>query len=188
MNVPKTSCTFNCGVDCTNVGSTHTVRCDRTEEKSFTPKKCVPNGYETISEVKKVPQCKNVTKEVCDSKWIINDTGKKVFANNVNCKEKTWQDCELVDMVLTEKVPGKNCIDDEDVWYLTPVFNTMEVTSYKRSCSAVGGAVCQVTHTKECTEVTWSDCSDQVIPSCTPVSARIPYQEYNHLKRCAIKN
>ena len=186
VNVPKTTFTFNSGADCTNVGSTHTVSGDRTEEKNFTPKKCLPNGYETISEVKKVPDCKNVTKEVCDSKWVIDASGKKVFANNVNCRPKTWQQCELVDMEITEKVPVKKCIDDEDLWYLTPVFDTMEVTSYKRSCSAIGGASYKVTHTTECTEVTWSDCSDQVERSCQPVSSNVPFQEYNHLKRCAI--
>ena len=188
VNIPKTSFTFNSGADCTNVPSTQYVRIDRTEERSFTSKKCLPNGYETITEVKKVPHCKNVTKDVCDSKWIIDASGNKVFADNVNCKSKTWQNCELVDKVLTEKVPVKKCVDDEDLWYLTPVFDTMEITSYKRSCSAVGGASCKVTHIQECTEVTWSDCSDRVERSCRPISTNIPTQEYNHLKRCAIKH
>ena len=188
VNVPNTDCIFNSGADCTNVPSTHTVRCDRTEERSFTPKKCVPNGYKTISEVKKVPHCKNVTKDVCDSKWIIDASGNKVFADNVNCRQKTWQKCKLVDKVHTEKVPVKKCVDDEDVWYLTPVFDTMELTSYKRLCSAVGGASCKVTHIEECTEVIWSDCTDRVERSCEPVSTNIPSQEFSHLKRCAIKH
>ena len=193
VSVPKTSCTFSAGVDCTHVPTTQSYRCDRTEEKNFTPKKCVPNGFKTITEVKRVPHCHNVTKDVCDSKWIIDASGNKVFADNVNCKPKTWQKCELVDKVHTEKVQIKNCVDEKKpLFYLNPVFETMEVTSYRRSCAAVGGASCQVTYIQECTEVTWSDCTDEVDTTCKPlpynskVQSGIPTQEYIHLKRCAL--
>ena len=76
-----------------------TVRCDETEVKSFTPKKCVAEGFKTLREVKQVPECKQVTKQVCDSKWEINGQGDKVFADNENCRDKTWEKCDLVDKV-----------------------------------------------------------------------------------------
>ena len=45
-----------------------TVGCDETESKSFTTKKCVPDGFKTLRLVKQVPECNQVTKQVCDSK------------------------------------------------------------------------------------------------------------------------
>ena len=45
--------------------------------KSFTPKKCVADGFKTLREVKQVPECKQVTKQVCDSKREINAQGEK---------------------------------------------------------------------------------------------------------------
>ena len=60
-----------------------TVGCDDTESNSFTPKKC----FKTVREVKLVPECKQVTKQVCDSKWEINAQGEKVFASNENCRD-----------------------------------------------------------------------------------------------------
>ena len=187
VQVPKTTCTIKPRADCQNDPIKHDVQCDRTLEKNFLVKKCVPDGYKTLHETKKVPKCTNVTKNVCDSMWEVDESGKKVFVDNVNCREKSWQSCELVDLVVTENVPIKKCVDDEAFKYQVPVFETMEVTSYRRSCVGAGATSCQVTHEEQCTEVQWSDCQDNIVPSCNTVTTKIPFQEYLHLKRCAIK-
>ena len=53
-------------------------------------------------------------------------------------------------------------------------------------CGAVGGPVCEVTRRQECTTVTWTDCEEEVVPSCTQVSVNIPFQEFDHLLRCNV--
>ena len=76
----------------------------------------------------KITHCETVTKEVCDSKWVINQAGEKVWGGNENCKEKTWDDCKLVDREMTEEVPTWICQDDSPITYLAPVLRDEEVT------------------------------------------------------------
>ena len=64
VSLPSTECTMEAGYTCNIEKSVETVRCDETEVKSFTLKKCVPDGFKTLREVKQVPECKQVTKQV----------------------------------------------------------------------------------------------------------------------------
>ena len=57
------------------------------------PKKCWKDGIELLKEVKKTPHCETVTKQQCDSRWIINEYRQKVFDGNENCKDVSWEDC-----------------------------------------------------------------------------------------------
>merc|ERR1712242_208188 len=89
VNIPATECTMEAGVNCNTDKFGQTVRCDTTERIPFTPKSSFENGFQILQEIKKKPECKNVTKTVCDSKWEIDATGEKVWAGNQNCREKT---------------------------------------------------------------------------------------------------
>ena len=96
-----------------------------------------------MREVKQVPECKQVTKQVCDSKWEINAQGEKVFASNENCRDKTWEKCDLVDKVTEEQVPADTCRDNAAKTYLTVLKKEELITKIKNTCSATahGGRV-----------------------------------------------
>ena len=131
VTLPTTECTLEAGYICDNKKWEETVRCDETQSNTFTPKKCVPSGFRTLKEIKQVPECRNVTKQVCGSKWEINAEGQKVFASNENCRDKTWEQCELVDRVVEEQVPAISCVDEAFETYLTPIVEEEQTTVTK---------------------------------------------------------
>ena len=188
VTLPSTECTLEAGYICDNKKWEETVRCDETQSNTFTPKKCVPSGFRTLKEIKQVPECRNVTKQVCDSKWEINAEGQKVFASNENCRDKTWEQCELVDKVVEDQVPALTCLDEAVVTYMTLKVKEEQTTLTQSICSATGGAVCSVTSSTDCTEMEWTECEERVITECQPVTVKIPFQEKEHLRRCKVQH
>ena len=188
VTLPSTECTLEAGYICDNKKWEETVRCDETQSNTFTPKKCVPSGFRTLKEIKQVPECRNVTKQVCDSKWEINAEGQKVFASNENCRDKTWEQCKLVDKVVEEQVPAISCVDEAVETYLTPIVKEEQTTVISNTCVATGGAVCKVSSSSDCTEVEWIECEEWVERDCEDVAIKVPYQEYEHLLRCKVQH
>ena len=133
-----------------------------------------------------MPVCKNVTKMVCDSKWIVNEFGEKVWGGNENCREKTWEDCKLVDREVTEKVETFICQPGSPISYLAPVVRDEEVTTKRTTCSAAGGMTCTVSQVQECTTVQWTECVERVNKNCDDITVRMPQQTRNHLLRCTV--
>ena len=109
VSVPKEDCTVVGFVDCNNRAEVSTQRCDMTGEEHFVTQDCKQDGVEVLEEVKKMPVCTTVTKQQCDSKWVINNQGEKVWDRNENCKDVSWEDCTLEDRVITEEVPIYSC-------------------------------------------------------------------------------
>ena len=139
VTLPSTECTLEVGYTCDNKKWEETVRCDETQSHTFTPRKCVPDGSKTLKEIKQVPECRNVTKQVCDSKWEINAEGQKVFASNENCRDKTWEQCELVDKVVEDEVPALTCLDEAEMTYMTLEVKEEHTTLSQSTCSATEG-------------------------------------------------
>ena len=73
--------------------------------------------------------------------WEINARGEKVFASNENCRDKTWEKCDLV--VTEEQVPADTCRDNAAKTYLTVPKKEVLITKIKNTCSATAlGAPC----------------------------------------------
>ena len=184
--IPKTVCSLDLGYQCRNQLNTDRQRCDTSEEKPFTPHTCHPGPVKLLKEIKKMPVCEEVTKEVCDSKWIVNKYGEKVWGGNENCREKTWEDCKLVDREVTEEVETFICQAGSPISYLAPVLRDEEVTTKRTTCSAAGGMTCTVSQVQECTTVQWTECVERVNNNCDDVTVRMPQQTRNHLLRCTV--
>ena len=60
-------------------------------------------------------------------------------------------------------------------------------TVVTRTCEPVAQSVCEVRVEEQCEDVEWQDCEDVIVPNCYKSLFRIPYQEYNHLMRCALQ-
>ena len=91
--------------------------------------------------------------------WEINARGEKVFASNENCRDKTWEKCDLVDKVTEEQVPADTCRDNAAKTYLTVLKKEDLITNIKNT---TGGAVCRVSSSTNCTEVEWTECQERI--------------------------
>ena len=186
LQVPITECKLEAGYTCETHEETNTLRCDTTVEKKTTVRDCVQDRFESLMKVQKTPECRNVTKVNCDSKWIINEYGQKVFDRNKNCRDYTWEECELVDKVVNEaEVPVYTCTDREEA-YLVPEVVEEAVISYRKECETVGGAQCEVTTREECATVEWTDCQEVIRPHCEAFTVKIPFQEKIKYHRCHV--
>ena len=184
--LPRVSCEVVAYPDCNNLPTVTTQRCDKTQDQSLITKECKQDGVEVLEEVKQMPVCTTVTKQQCDSKWVINDQGEKVWDGNENCRDVSWEDCTLEDRVVKEEVPTFSCNDAEVLTYDTPVIKSEDVTSYDWTCQPRANPVCTQTEVVECTNVEWEECREEVKEACIPITTNIPYQEYLHTLRCTV--
>jgi len=185
--VPRIMCEHVTHTDCQHkVKTIANQRSDKTEERNFISKKCKEEGVAFLEEVSKVPGCKTVTKQHCDSNWVINELGEKVWDNNDNCKDVSYEDCTLVDKVITVEVPKLKCEDSDVLPYHFPVFKSMDVSAHEWTCAPTADNVCTQTEEKECINMEWEECTETVKETCIPITFNIPYQTYDHFLRCNI--
>ena len=187
QEVAETSCEVESTVSCENIPTVHTVHDDTALELTYQEKVCTPRLTQ-LTETKKMPVCKSVTKEQCDSKWVINSAGEKVWAGNENCKEVTWQDCKLEMVEVAQDVQVFDCVDGGVIEYTQPKVSEVEVTCYEQRCEASLYPVCRQTLVEKCAEVTCEECSDKVETKCFPASFKEPFQRYDHRLRCTVQH
>ena len=185
--VTETSCELESTVKCENIPTVHTVHDDTVVNLSYQEKVCTPR-LTTLTETKQMPVCKNVTKEQCDSKWVINSQGEKVWAGNENCKNITWMDCRLEDVEVPQEVEVYDCEDGGVIEYTQPQLSQVEVSSYRQECEASVYPVCSDTQVERCVEVECEECRDRLETKCFPVTVRQPFQRYDHRLRCTVKH
>merc|ERR1712204_154738 len=141
----------------------------------------------TITEMKKMPVCQNITKQQCDSKWVVNELGEKVWAGNENCQEVTWEDCVLEDRIVTQEVDVWECTPaTQPISYQTHTVNTVDVSTYNLVCQPRANSVCSHSSEVKCETVEWEDCSNNITPHCFAAGFKVPYQEYDHRLRCSV--
>jgi hypothetical protein len=171
--------------DCTHTPTTRLYHNDRLEPHTFVSKLCQPGGVKVLRETKQRPVCRNVTQQQCESKWVVNDLGEKVWAGNENCQDVTWEECSLEDYVVPIEVPVWRCADDRQLTYSQAVFETVEVTAYASTCRAVASPVCTTVTRQECVDLAYEECADHVVPRCQKgLSIQVPYQTFDHRLKC----
>ena len=187
VGIPQQSCSVVGYSKCASEAFSKLVHDDTVESLPFTGKTCVEDGFETLNEHHKTPVCHNVTREQCDSKWVLNALGEKVWAGNENCEERTYEECELVDVPNPVQVPVYRCYDDGTIFYNIPVLKEIEVSGYITKCAAAAYAECTTTTHQECVEVEYEECTDILEPFCFgSMEFRVPYQTYDHRLKCIV--
>ena len=193
--VPVTECEVTGYAACAKVPFTRTFPDTTTTLKSFLPKKCAQSGYQTLIEYHTKPVCHEVTKQQCDTKWVIDAAGEKVWAGNENCADVTLEDCRLEEVANPVSVPIYKCEDDTPIYYSQPAFSEVEVTGYRSECTASAFPTCTTSTVQRCTEVEYDECVDVIKPVCfgngagdgadvDAVAFRIPFQKYHHTLKC----
>ena len=134
-----------------------------------------------------MPVCKNVTKQQCDTNWVVDEKGEKVWTGNDNCEDFIWEDCALEETVFTQEVSVWDCAPDtETITFQTVYPYTMTVTPWSRVCVPRAEPVCTQTTEERCDTVEWEECSDQIVENCFSLSFSTPFQEFYHLLRCSV--
>ena len=188
-DIPVHSCKVEGFPECEDHESSVPARDDTFEINDFVPMVCKSGVKKPLTETKMMPVCRNITKQQCDTKWVLNAAGEKVWAGNENCKDVTWEDCTLQPRQITTEVETYDCNEAPDVIsYKTVVRKDVDVPLFSRKCRAVAKPVCTVTTDTQCETVEWEDCQDNIAPNCFKSLFRVPYQEYNHLQRCTVSH
>merc|ERR1712038_325267 len=194
VSIPVTQCEVVGLADCKNTPFTGLYHDDVILTQQFVPKECKQTGEETLIEYHQTPVCKNVTKQHCESKWVINYLGEKVWAGNENCKDVVWEDCHLEQVRSPITVPTYSCFDLPTITYSVPEFREIEVTGYTSDCETKAYPVCTTTYEQVCTDVDYEECFDTIEPVCFGSSSdnsgfcmTIPYQTYDHRLKCIIE-
>ena len=187
-DVPVHQCEVVGYADCDDQETSQPARDDSLDIGEYHPIDCQPSPQpHVLTEVKMMAACENVTKQQCDTKWVLNQAGEKVWAGNENCKDVTWEDCSLQPRNVTTEVQTYDCTEaDEAILFQTVVHTNIEVKLFSRTCRAVAKPVCTVTTERQCQTVEWEDCEDVLLPNCFKSLFRVPYQDYNHLLRCTV--
>ena len=186
IEVPIHNCQIKSHVNCEHSPVTETIANDIIEIGEFAQQICKPGPTEELSEIKNVPVCEIVTKQQCDSKWDVDEQGVKVWLGDYNCRNVSWEDCSLVEKVVTEEVATWQCApnDTQPLLYLFPLQQQEEVTVISTKCEPVSEAVCEVKMEARCDTVQWEECQQFILPSCSQMPFKIPHQKYEHLLRC----
>ena len=189
VGIPITTCEAKAYADCHSEPFVIKMQDDSTESLEFVGKECLVSGQQTLVEYQQVPVCKNVTKEHCESKWVINAAGEKVWAGNENCKEVTWEDCQLENVPQPVNVDTYTCRDMAPIYYTQPTIVEVDVTGYKTTCKAAAYADCSVSYVQECAPLEYEECTDIIEPVCfgeegAGITFRVPYQTYDHRLKC----
>jgi len=187
IEVPSVDCDIFGYTECSMVMVPKEYNITQMTEKSYQVRKCEP-VERTIMHKKKVPECKNVTRHHCVTKWKILPSGERIFSDNDDCREFTWQECSLkeieVPFVTTEiecknttKIPWMDC---EEV---VSSQMTMNMT-----CEPKAAVKCVPINETLCITVEWQESYLEVEYDCETVQTAEPYQEVYHRKKCLLSN
>lgn len=196
VSMPKQECEVIGYSRCKSEVFTRVLHDDTIQTVDFHSKTCQQDGYQVLNDHHQVPECHNVTREHCDSKWVLDSEGNKVWAGNENCVTKTWEECVLVDKPNPVQVAVWKCFDDQVISYDIPVLKEVTADGYTTKCEADAYAQCTTSHVLQCTDVQYQECTDVVQPVCIGCSVpgnpdcgvnfRIPYQTYDHRLTCIV--
>ena len=120
-------------------------------EKNFKKQVCTA-GMDIVKHTKMMPECRNVTKQNCITKWETDADGKQVWAGNEACEPVTWRECKLVPKQVDFKVPKITCEEGKDVHYDYYIDATKE--------QMISNMVCEVKHANSCAPKVSKKCAD----------------------------
>lgn len=149
-------------------------------------KKVCKEGMDVVKHTKMMPDCYNVTKQNCITKWEEDENGKKVWAGNEACQPVTWSECKLVPRQVDFKVPKITCEDGEEIPYtdMEPVEDTQMTT--KMTCEVKHTSDCKPVTSTKCNSISFQECAEVAIENCEEIDMKIPGQEREHKQKCLL--
>merc|ERR1712018_411108 len=156
-----------------------------TITKQF-PKKVCKEGMDVVQHTKMMPECRNVTKQNCITKWETDENGNQVWAGNEACEPVTWRECKLVPRQVDFKVPKISCEDGEEVPYQDMQDAEKTQMTTKMTCEVKHTANCKPVTSTKCQSITCTECAEIPQETCETVQMQVPKQEKEHKKKCLL--
>lgn len=139
-----------------------------------------------VKHTKMMPECRNVTKQNCITKWETDENGKQVWAGNEACEPVTWRECKLVPKQVDFKVPKITCDDGEDIAYDDFVETEKNQMTSRMACEVKHTTSCEPKVTNKCQSIAFQECNEVPTETCENKDVKIPKQEKEHKKKCLL--
>jgi len=144
---------------------------------------------EVVQQTKTAPECKNVTRQNCVTKWKFDSNGKKVWAGNEDCEDVTWEECKLVARTVDFTVPKVDCLEDGKVIpYMSVVDTKKTQTISKMLCDVKSVQSCMPMASTVCETVEYQECAEVPVERCFERDFSEPSQEKLHKEKCILIN
>merc|ERR1712183_291409 len=162
-----------------------TYKGNEVVQKTFEKKLC-QEAMDVVQHNKMMPECRNVTKQNCITKWETDEDGNQVWAGNEACEPVTWRECKLVPRQVDFKVPKIECDGAEEIPY-----NDMEEVELEQMVTKMVWEVKHVTAcnpvvSTKCANINYQECAELPEETCEEVEMQLPRQEKEHKKKCLL--
>jgi len=154
--------------------------------QKLTKKKVCTAGMDIVKHTKMMPECRNVTKQNCITKWETDENGKQVWAGNEACEPVTWRECKLVPKQVDFKVPKITCDDGEDIAYDDYLDTEKNQMTSRMVCEVKHATSCEPKVTNKCQNIAFQECNEIPTEKCETKDVKIPKQEKEHKKKCLL--
>jgi len=149
-------------------------------------KKVCKEGMDVVQHTKMMPECRNVTKQNCITKWETDENGNQVWAGNEACEPVTWRECKLVPRQVDFKVPKIQCEDADEVPYTDCQDKEKEQMTTKMTCEVKHTTNCEAVTSTKCANINYQECAEVPEEECETVEMQVPMQEKEHKKKCLL--
>jgi len=185
MEVTEIQCEIVPYTECSMTMESTTYKSHEMVPKTIKKKVC-SEGMDIVQHTKMMPECRNVTKQNCISRFDTDENGDQVWAGNEDCEPVTWRECKLVPRQVDFKVPKVNCEDGDEVPYTDceEAEKTQMIT--KMTCEVKHTTGCKPVTSTKCGDVEFQECTEEPEESCEEVEMRIPKQEKQLKKKCLL--
>lgn len=154
-------------------------------EKNFTEIICKDENV-THWHVKQIPHCEPVTKQQCITNWVLVANGSKIWTDNEQCKNVTWNECVLKPKHVQYNTTHPNCTMTKNETYWDCVKMENETTTYNMTCTPKAALNCTPVEHEDCTTVEWQESYYIANETCTDKKVKVPYQNRKHRKQCIL--
>lgn len=158
-------------------------------DSEYVPWECANVTIEE-THIKLMPQCVDVTRQDCVTKWEISPTGEKIWAGNEQCTPITWKNCTLIQIPKKFNQTYTKC---ERVGMPIPTMKcelevkTRMITGMR--CDVGVAANCITNSTEQCVDITYQECKEMPKPlECKTSTLRVPFQPKIHRVKCLLRD
>jgi len=154
--------------------------------QKLSKKKVCTTGTDIVKHTKLMPECHEVTKQNCITKWETDENGKQVWAGNEACEPVTWRECELVPKQVDFKVPKIECGDGEDIVNDDFIDVEKNQMTSRMACKVEHTTSCEPKVTNKCQQIEFQECNEVPTEKCDTKYLKVPKQELEHKKKCLL--
>jgi len=183
--VTEIQCEIQPYTECQMTMEVETYRGNEIVQKTFEKKLC-QEAMDVVQHTKMMPECKNVTKQNCITKWETDEDGNQVWAGNEACEPVTWRECKLVPRQVDFKVPKIECNGAEEIPYNDMEEVELEQMVTKMVCEVKHVTACNPVVSTKCANINYQECAELPEETCEEIEMQLPRQEKEHKKKCLL--